>query len=92
MGIAAAVYATALAIVGQLSHWERFPGSVAVALTLDLVVVVPLAFYFLVVRPCRLSIITLAPVVLLSALGVRAVGIAPDAAGDFDRLLGVRSA
>lgn len=49
-GIATGVYATALAVVGQLSHLKAHANVVAVALTLDLIAVVPLAFYLLVVR------------------------------------------
>lgn len=65
--VVAAVYATALVVVGQLSHLEE-RRAVAIALTFDLVVVVPLAFYLLVVRRRGLPIVTLAPIVLLSAL------------------------
>src|SRR5918992_3143573 len=66
-GIVAGVYATALVAVGHLSHLEG-ASAVAVGLTLDMVVVVPLAFYFLVVRPRGLPLITLAPVLVVSVV------------------------
>lgn len=73
VGIVTGVYATALAVVGQLSHMEARAGAVAVALTLDLVVVVPLAFYLLVVRRRALPIVTLVPILVLSVLGASRV-------------------
>lgn len=68
-----AVYATAIVVAGQLSHVEQRSSAVAIALTFDLVIVVPLAFYVLVVRPRALPIVTLAPIVLLSVLGASRV-------------------
>jgi len=70
---ATAVYATALAVVSQLSQLGERSGAVAIALTLDLVVVVPVAFYLLVVRPCRLPLVALVPAILLSALAASQV-------------------
>jgi hypothetical protein len=66
--IATGIYAAALVIVGQLSHLETGADAVAIALTFDLVIVVPVAFYALVVRRQRWPIVTLAPVFLLSLL------------------------
>ena len=74
--IAAGVYAAALVIAGQLRGLER-PGAVAIGLTLDIVVVVPLAFYFLVVRRRGWPIVTLAPVVVLSAVAAARI-LPPD--------------
>lgn len=69
------VYATSLAVVGQLQHLER-ASVVAIGLTLDLVVIVPFAYYLLVVRRRNVPAITLAPVFVLSA--VAASRILPD--------------
>lgn len=68
VAVAAGVYATALAVVGQWSNLEGRGSAVAVALTFDLVVVVPLAFYLLVVRRRGIPAVTVVPVVVLSAL------------------------
>jgi len=62
------IYAAALVVVDQLSHLGARASAVAVGLTVDLVVVVPLTFYVLVVRPRRMPIVTVAPVLVLSAL------------------------
>ena len=51
VGIAAGVYAAALAIVGSLPPLAARASVVAVAVALDMVVIVPAAFVFLVVRP-----------------------------------------
>jgi len=75
-GIVAGVYVTALAVVGQLPHLEG-ASAVAVGLTLDMVVVVPLAFYLLVVRRRGLPIVMLAPVLVLSVLAASRV-LPPD--------------
>ncbi len=72
MGIVVAVYATALAVGGQLPGLER-ASAVAVGLTTDMVVVVPLAFYLLVVRRRRLPLVTLVPVFVLSVLAASRV-------------------
>ena len=72
-GIVTAIYACAVVIVNQLSKMEFGAGVVAVAVTIDLVVVVPLAFYFLVVRRRGLSIVTLVPVLALSMLAASRV-------------------
>jgi hypothetical protein len=73
LGVAAAIYVTALAIVGQLPRLETGADAVAIGLTFDLVVVVPLAFYVLVVRPQRWPIVSLAPVFILSLLAASRV-------------------
>jgi len=76
LGVAAAVYATALAVVGELPHLER-ASVVAVGLTVDLVIVVPLAFYLLLVRRRGLPLVTLAPVLVLSVVAASRV-LPPD--------------
>ena len=73
LGVAAGIYAAALAIVGQLPPLETRANAVAVALTLDLVVVVPLASYVLVIRRRRWPIVTLAPVFVLSLIAASRV-------------------
>jgi hypothetical protein len=62
------IYATALAAVDQLSHLGARASAVAVGLTVDLVIVVPLTFYVLVIRPRRMPSVTVVPVLVLSAL------------------------
>lgn len=62
-----AVYAAALVVVSRLSSIES-AGVLAIAVTIDMVVLVPLAFYFLFVRRAGHSIVRLAPVVLASLL------------------------
>lgn len=74
-GIAAGVYATSLALAGMLGELDN-PRAVAAGMTLDMVLVVPLAFYLAVVRRHRLSIVTLAPVLVASF--VAAALILPD--------------
>ena len=64
-GIALAVYTAAIALAGQLPSLER-PSAVAVGVTLDMMVLVPAAFYLLVVRRRGWPLVTLAPVLLLS--------------------------
>ncbi len=76
VGVVVGVYAAALAVVGYLPHLER-ARAVEVGLTLDLVVVVPLAFYLLVVRARGLPLVTLAPVLVLSVLAAARV-LPPD--------------
>lgn len=68
LALLAGVYVVALAIAGQLEQLGPRGTAVAVGLTVDLAVVVPGAFYLLVVRPRRLPILWLVPVVVLSAL------------------------
>lgn len=70
--LAVAVYATAIALSGALPALPH-PGAVAAGATLDLVVLVPAAFYLLVARPRGLPLATLAPVLLLSALAAAAI-------------------
>ena len=69
------VYATSLVVVGQLQHLDR-ASVVAIGLTLDLVMIVPLAYYLLIVCGRNVPVITLAPVCVLSA--VAASRILPD--------------
>lgn len=71
-GIVVGVYTTAVAVVGQLPHLEQ-AGAVAVGLTMDMVVVVPLAFYFLIVRRSGLPLVALAPVLVFSVLAASRV-------------------
>jgi len=73
VGVVVGVYASALAVVSQLSHLESGANAVVAALTFDLVVVVPLAFYFLLVRRRGLPVVTLVPVVVLSGLAASRV-------------------
>lgn len=61
------VYAAALIVVGRLPSIES-AGVVAFAVTIDMVILVPLAFYFLFVRRAGHSIVRLAPVVVASLL------------------------
>ncbi|MEN8007688.1 MAG: hypothetical protein ABFS42_11775 [Candidatus Krumholzibacteriota bacterium] len=67
LGVVTAVYATALTVVSRLSSIES-AGVVVIGLTIDMVILVPLAFYFLLVRRAGHSIFRLAPVVVASLL------------------------
>jgi hypothetical protein len=67
LGILGGVYATALTLTDHLPHLEG-SGAIAIGLTMDMVVVVPLAFYLLIVRRYGLSVLTLAPVLILSVI------------------------
>ncbi len=71
-GVATTVYATAVTLVTVLPELER-PGAVAAGITLDLVVLVPLAFYALVLRRRDLPVATLAPALLLSLVAAALV-------------------
>lgn len=62
------VYVAALVVVGRLSQVGANAGLLAAGLAVDLVVLVPLAYYLLVLRRGRLPIVTLLPILLLSAL------------------------
>jgi len=64
-GLVTTVYAIAMMVTNQLSHHEN-ADVLSMAIALDMVVLVPLAFYFLVIRRRGYSIIRLAPVVILS--------------------------
>ena len=72
MGVVLLVYGAALTVAGRLSQLVS-PGAVATGLTLDMVVVVPLAFYLLIVRRYSLSVVTLVPVLILSVLAAGAI-------------------
>src|SRR5687768_17214771 len=65
--VAAGVSATAVVLAGMLSGLER-PGAVAIGITLDLTLMIPIAYYFLVVRPRGWPIISVAPVFIISLL------------------------
>ncbi|MFT7699666.1 MAG: hypothetical protein ACI8S7_001494 [Candidatus Krumholzibacteriia bacterium] len=65
VGFVLSVYAMALVLVDMLPRLAD-AGAVAVGLTLDLVVIIPVAFYFLVVRPGGHSALRVAPVVIVS--------------------------
>ena len=67
LGILGGVYAVALTLAGHLPHLEG-SGAIAIGLTMDMVIVVPLAFYLLIVRRYGLSVLTLAPVLILSVI------------------------
>lgn len=75
-GVAAVVYAATLMLAHRLPALDR-PDAVATGMTLDLVVVVPLAFYLLVVRRRGWPVVAIAPVLVLSLLA--AGRIIPDA-------------
>jgi len=65
VGLVLGVYTAALLIVDILPRLAE-AGAVAAGLTLDLMVMLPLAFYILVVKPRKHSPLRVAPVVLLS--------------------------
>lgn len=72
VGLVVAVYSAALSLVGWLPYLDR-AGTVAAGMTVDMVVVVPAAFYLLVVRRRGLPVVTLVPVVVLSVLAASRV-------------------
>jgi hypothetical protein len=63
-----AVYVVALLIVGSQA-FGRWPDDLALGVTLDLTIVVPLLYYLLVVRGARAPVFTILPVLILSAFG-----------------------
>ena len=63
----AVIYAVAVTIVSRLGHLDD-PDLMAGALTLDLTLLVPVLYYFLMVRPRRWPVITVVPVFLVSVL------------------------
>ena len=65
VGLVTTVYAVAMMVTQQLSQHEN-ADILSMAITLDMVVLVPLAFYFLIIRRRGYSIIRLAPIVILS--------------------------
>ena len=71
--VLAGVYAAALAIVARLPLLDGRASIVVAAVTLDLVAVVPAAFYVLVVRRRNLPLVTLVPIVVLSVLAASRV-------------------
>jgi hypothetical protein len=70
--VAGAICTTALVLAGQLPSLKH-PEAVAVGITLDLMVLVPLAYYFLVVRPKGWPPVAVAPMLVLSLLVAAAV-------------------
>lgn len=72
-GVAAVcVYAVALGVAGRLPTLGQ-ANAVALGATVDMVVVIPLAFYYLFVRSRALPALTLAPVFVLSVLAASLV-------------------
>ncbi len=69
---AGAVYAAALAVAHVLPTLDR-AGAVAFGLTIDLVAVVPLLFYWLVVRRRGWPLVSVVPVLVLSVLAARQI-------------------
>lgn len=63
--VAAAVYAVSTVLASRLPHLAH-PSVVASAMTIDLVLVVPAAFYLLVVRPRRWPLVSLVPILVAS--------------------------
>lgn len=72
LGVAAAVFAVALSLVSHLARIEH-ARAVAIGMTLDMVVVVPAAFYCLVVRRRRWPLVTVVPVAVLCFLAASRV-------------------
>lgn len=70
--LAAGISGTALVLSGILPSLER-PSAVALGITLDLTLIIPAAYYFLVVRPRAWPVAALAPVVVLSLLAAAAI-------------------
>jgi hypothetical protein len=70
--VATIVYAAALLIVHSAAFAAR-PGVLSAALAFDLVVTVPAAYWWLVVRPGTARARTLLPVVALSVIGAKLV-------------------
>lgn len=65
--VAAGVYGTSLVLAGTLRDLDS-AGAVAAGMTLDMILVVPLAFYLAVIRRHRLPLVTLVPVLVLGFL------------------------
>ena len=67
-GIVVLIYALFILLIQNninlLSH-----DALVIGITFDLMLTVPVLFYFLVIRPYKLSLLTIAPVLLLSYLG-----------------------
>jgi hypothetical protein len=70
--LTAAILATAMALSSGLGAADD-PGPLAVGITLDLTVIVPIAFYLLVVRPRGWPPVAMAPVIVLCLLAASAV-------------------
>jgi hypothetical protein len=73
LGVAAGIYAAALGVAAQLPRLDAGVDAVTISLTFDLVVVIPVAFYVIVVRRRGWPIVTLAPVFILSLLAASRV-------------------
>src|SRR5262245_7498754 len=67
-GAAAGIYAAALAVAARLAHLDVGADVVAAALTFDLVLVVPAAFYLCVVRRHGLPLAAVAPIFVLAVV------------------------
>lgn len=73
-GLTAAIFATALMLSPVLSSTDRPDALVlAIGITLDLTIIVPAAYYFLVVRPRGWPPVAVAPVIVLSLLAASLV-------------------
>jgi len=72
LAILAAVYAASLTIVRRFPSLAH-PDAVAVGMTLDLLVVVPAAYWALLVRRTRVPVVTLVPVCVLSLVAAAAI-------------------
>ncbi|MFT7676312.1 MAG: hypothetical protein ACI8QC_000282 [Planctomycetota bacterium] len=68
--LAASVLATAFLLSSRLATLDE-PALIAAGMTLDLTVLLPVAFYFLVARPRSWSWLTAVPVAILGALAAR---------------------
>ncbi len=65
--IASGIYASAIFLVSS-TYFLQSPSALSFGITADLVMMVPLAYYFLVIRPYKLPRILLLPVFLLSTV------------------------
>lgn len=67
LGLVTSVYVTAWFVIGRLSTLGS-ASAVTFGLTIDMVILVPLSFYFLVLRRNGYSIVRLAPILVISML------------------------
>lgn len=65
--IATGIYASAIFLVSS-AYFLQSPAALSFGITADLVMIVPLAYYFLVIRPYKLPKISVLPVFLLSTV------------------------
>jgi hypothetical protein len=87
--LAASVYTVAFYLAGVIQTIDN-PDAIAAALVADLCVLVPAAFYFLVVRPFRLPVLSVAAIAVIGV--VAAHRIIPSGYGGLLRPLGVIAA